>query len=160
MHKRVHVHIHTYTHTHTHTHTHIHTHTHTLDHWCITHSPTYHCLKKTVLQNLASERSFDGKIFADFFVLFLWIFCFDLNDKWEYAMISVELASPVIVQCDKNFNVAIFLDTMNVMDVNFCMMVLLMELYLFIPLSLTLTKVTRVSDCFKWEFHVLIWLSS
>ena len=64
-------------------------------------------------------------------------------------MISVELASPVIVQCDKNFNVAIFLDTMNVMDVNFCMMVLLMELYLFIPLSLTLTKVTRVSDCFK-----------
>ena len=31
----------------------------------------------------------------------------------------------VIVQCGKNFNVAIFLDTINVVNVKLCMMVLL-----------------------------------
>ena len=40
--------------------------------------------------------------------------------------------------CGKNFDVAIFLDTINMIDVKLCVMVVLIELYLFIPLSLTL----------------------
>ena len=39
----------------------------------------------------------------------------------------------------KNFNRGIYSDTVNVINVKLCMMVLLIELYLFIPLSITLT---------------------
>ena len=41
----------------------------------------------------------------------------------------------------ENFNIRINFesDTISVIDVKFCMVVLLFELYLFIPLSLTLT---------------------
>ena len=39
----------------------------------------------------------------------------------------------------ENFNVGIYSDTIKVINVNLCMMVLLIELYLFIPLSVTLT---------------------
>ena len=39
----------------------------------------------------------------------------------------------------ENFNIEIYLDTINAMNVKLCMMVLLIELYLFIPLSVTLT---------------------
>ena len=38
-------------------------------------------------------------------------------------------------------NLGIFLDTINVMNVKLCMMVLFIELFLFIPLSVTLTIV-------------------
>ena len=38
----------------------------------------------------------------------------------------------------KNFNIAIFLDTVNMINVKLCMMVVLVELYTFIPLSVTL----------------------
>ena len=41
--------------------------------------------------------------------------------------------------CGKNFKILIFSDTVNVINVKLCMMVLLIELYLFIPLSVTLT---------------------
>ena len=40
--------------------------------------------------------------------------------------------------CGKIFNVGIFSDTVNKVNVNFCMMVVLIELYPFIPLSVTL----------------------
>ena len=39
----------------------------------------------------------------------------------------------------KNFNIGIFSDTINVINVKLCMMVLHTELYLFITLSVTLT---------------------
>ena len=39
----------------------------------------------------------------------------------------------------ENFNIGIFSDTRNLINVNVCMMVLLIELYLFIPLSSTST---------------------
>ena len=39
----------------------------------------------------------------------------------------------------KNFNIGIFSDTINVINVKLCVMVLLMELDLFIPLPETLT---------------------
>ena len=39
----------------------------------------------------------------------------------------------------KTFNIGIYFDTMNVINVKLGMMVLLIELYLFIPLSVTLT---------------------
>ena len=54
-----------------------------------------------------------------------------------FVMISVGLAGRVIVRRGKNFNVAIFPDTINVIDVKLCMIVLLVELYLIIPLSMT-----------------------
>ena len=38
-----------------------------------------------------------------------------------------------------NLNIGIFSDTVNVISVKFYMMALLIELYLFIPLSVTLT---------------------
>ena len=38
-----------------------------------------------------------------------------------------------------NFNIGIYSDTINVINVKLCMMVLLSELYLFIPLSTTVT---------------------
>ena len=39
----------------------------------------------------------------------------------------------------ENVNIGIHSDTINVINVKLCMMVLLTELYLFIPLSVTLT---------------------
>ena len=39
----------------------------------------------------------------------------------------------------ENFNIRIFLDTINMTNVKLCMIVLLTELYLLIPLLVTLT---------------------
>ena len=39
----------------------------------------------------------------------------------------------------ENFNIRIYSDTINVIHVELCMMVLLYELYMFITLSVTLT---------------------
>ena len=63
-------------------------------------------------------------------------------------MITVRPAGRVFV-CGKNFNVAIFSDTINMIHVKLCMMVVLIELYLFRALSVTLIvyfKVTAVSN--------------
>ena len=38
----------------------------------------------------------------------------------------------------KNFHIAIFLDSVNVINVKICLMIVLTELYPFIPLSVTL----------------------
>ena len=40
--------------------------------------------------------------------------------------------------CGKNFEFAIFLDTINMLNVKLCMMVILTVFYSFIPLSVTL----------------------
>ena len=53
-------------------------------------------------------------------------------------MISVRLAGQLSVY-GKNFTIVIFSDTINMMNVKLCMMVVLVELYPFIPLSVTLT---------------------
>ena len=39
----------------------------------------------------------------------------------------------------KNINIGIYSDTINMINVKLCMMVPLIELYLFMPLSVTLT---------------------
>ena len=59
------------------------------------------------------------------------------------------------------FNGGIFLHIIKVLNVKLCMMVLHMELYLFITLSVTFTcfKITAVSNNFTWKIHVLIRLS-
>ena len=63
----------------------------------------------------------------------------------------------------KNFNIGIFLDTINVINAKLCMMVLHIELYLFITLSVILTfitfiKITAVSNRFNWKKYFLIHL--
>ena len=52
-------------------------------------------------------------------------------------MISVRVASLLSVH-GKNFNLAIFSDAIHVINVKLCMMVILIEFYPFIPLSVTL----------------------
>ena len=46
----------------------------------------------------------------------------------------------------ENFNTGIFSDTTNVINVIVCMMVLLIELYLFTPLSVTLNTFRGYSN--------------
>ena len=45
-----------------------------------------------------------------------------------------------------NFNIWIYSDTVNVINVQLCMIVLLIEHYLFLPLSVTLTVFQRYSN--------------
>ena len=61
------------------------------------------------------------------------------SQHFSFAMPYNHPAGWLIVRCGKNFNVAVFSDTMNVINFKLCMMVLLIELYLFIPLSVILT---------------------
>ena len=53
-------------------------------------------------------------------------------------MICVGPAGGVICPVLKLFNIAVFSDTVNVMNIKLCMIVLYIELYLFITLSMTL----------------------
>ena len=53
-------------------------------------------------------------------------------------MISVRPAGEVSMSC-KDFNVAIFSDTISMINVKHCMIVVLIELQPFVPLSVTLT---------------------
>ena len=61
---------------------------------------------------------------------------FDSHEKCVYVVISVGPAARV--WRGKNVKVAIFLDTIHMMNVQLCMIVLLSELYTFIPLTVTL----------------------
>ena len=56
---------------------------------------------------------------------------------WYCLMISLRLALRVSV-CGRNFNVATFSEIVNMLNVKLCMMVVLIELYPLIPLSVTL----------------------
>ena len=53
-------------------------------------------------------------------------------------MIGVRPAAKLYVVCSKNFNIAIFSDSINMINVKLCMMVVLVELYPLIPLSVSL----------------------
>ena len=74
-------------------------------------------------------------------------------------MINDGPAGQVIVQHNENFNIGIFSDTLNGINVKLCMIVLLIELYLFVPLSVPYFKVKGVSNNFNGKFCVLIQLS-
>ena len=69
-------------------------------------------------------------------------------EKCECVMICVGPAGRVICPVLKLFNIAVFSDTVNVMNIKLCMMVLLTELCLFIPLSMTVT-VFQGHSCVK-----------
>ena len=79
---------------------------------------------------------------------------------WVYVKISVGPAGRMIVRCGKNLNVATFLDTINVINVKFYMMVLLPGLYLSTPLSVTMTifQGHRSVNSSNWNFDVLTWV--
>ena len=62
----------------------------------------------------------------------------DSLEKCEYVMISVTTAAGRFSVCGKNFNVAILSDTIDTVYVRLRMVVVLIELYPFIPLSVTL----------------------
>ena len=51
--------------------------------------------------------------------------------------------------CGKNVNVAIFSNTINMINVKHCMVVVLTELYPFIPLSMNLLNTAAVSHSFN-----------
>ena len=66
-------------------------------------------------------------------------------------MISVRLASQTSIR-GKNLNIVIFLNTINMINVKLCMMIVLIELYPFIPLSVTVIvcfKIITVSNSFN-----------
>ena len=61
---------------------------------------------------------------------------------------------------DKNFNVAIFWDIVNMINVKLCMMVVLTELYSYIPISMTLfTSSPQQCQAVLTENSVKIFLS-
>ena len=68
------------------------------------------------------------------------------------------LVSQQMSELVKHFNIWIFSDTINLINVKLCMMVLHIERYLFITLSVTLTVYQgHVSiKQFNWKFYVLI----
>ena len=71
------------------------------------------------------------------------VLIFDSHEKYKCKMISVRWASQPFVWNGKDCNVAIFLDTVNVMNVKLCMIILvllllLIELYPIIPLLVIL----------------------
>ena len=71
------------------------------------------------------------------------------------------LAGRVNLWRGKNFNVAIFLGIINVMYIKLCMMALLIELYPFMPLSVTLIVFQGHSSVkeFQPKFYVLVRLN-
>ena len=76
---------------------------------------------------------------------------------WVYVMISVRPADRASGRV-KNINAAIFSDTVNVINVKHCIMVLRIELYLFTPLSVPWSyfKVTAESNSFNRKFNILM----
>ena len=91
-----------------------------------------------VIISLLVLLSFNRIFCSPGFTVYLAVLIFDLHEKCEsIVMISVRLAHPVSV-CGKNFNVVIFSDTINTINVKLCMMVVLIDLYPFTPLSITM----------------------
>ena len=81
-----------------------------------------------------------------------------VTDVYLKEIINLFLVSWVIGIL-KNLNAAIFLDIINVINVNHQIMVLLTELYLFIPLSVTMTIFQDHSSVKQFELKIygLIW---
>ena len=55
----------------------------------------------------------------------------------------------------ENFNIGTYSDTINVINVKLCMMVLLIELYLFISLSVALTIFKGHSNVAQFQLKIL-----
>ena len=55
----------------------------------------------------------------------------------------------------KNFNMGIYSDTINVIDIKLCMMVVLTELYPFMPLSVTLIVFQGHSSVNQFQLRIL-----
>ena len=77
---------------------------------------------------------------------------------WVYVVISVRPAGRVSV-CGKNINVAIFSDTVNMIKDKLCVMVVLIELYPFIPLSVTLIVFQGLSSVEQFQLNIFMFLS-
>ena len=83
-----------------------------------------------------------------------------LHSPWHIKSFFTHMKNVCNHQCwanlpvwHKNFNVVIFLDTIHVINDRLWMMVLLTELYLFIPFSVTLTIFQGHSSfSFNWKF--------
>ena len=56
-------------------------------------------------------------------------------------MISVRPLASCVSVCGKNFNIVIFLDTMNMINFELCMVVVFVEFYRLKPFLVTLTLV-------------------
>ena len=69
-------------------------------------------------------------------------------------MVSVTPAGRVSV-CGKNFNVVIFSNTVNMINVKLCMMVVLIELYSFLRLSMTLIVFQSHSSVEQFQLKIL-----
>ena len=61
-------------------------------------------------------------------------------------MVSIRPAACWLSGVAKKINIVIFSDTINVINVKLCMMLLLIDLYLFIPLSVT-DHISRSKEC-------------
>ena len=110
---------------------------------CNFYTPRYMCTKwyKTTMTSWCthkektwnkSECSLASYTCCRIFFFFFSISTFRLHstsffddDHHFFLMISVRPAGWLIVRCGKNFNVAVFSDTMNVINFKLCMMVLL-----------------------------------
>ena len=73
------------------------------------------------------------------------------------TMFLVEQVSWLVKDC----NIGIFSDTINVINVKVCMMILLTELFLLIPFLLTLAlfQGKKKSNSCTWKSYLLIWSS-
>ena len=93
----------------------------------------------------------------------IWIFhYFWLTCKMcVYVRISVKPAGQRVSLRGENFNVTVFFDTNNMINVKLCMMVVLIELYPFITLSVTLIAFQGQTSFreFNWKYYVLIRIS-
>ena len=91
-------------------------------------------------------------------IVTMFLLVFDSDEKYKYIMISVRLAGPTGGQlsgCGKKFNGAVFSNTINMINVKLCMMVVLIGHYSFIPPWLYF-KVTAVSNSLDVLFSCLI----
>ena len=75
------------------------------------------------------------------FLVMCKVVLFDSHEKsWVcVVMTSVWLASWMIVRCGKNFNIVIFSGTLNRINIKLCMRALLIELYLLVPVGLSVS---------------------
>ena len=72
------------------------------------------------------------------------------NDQWLAGWPTGRMS-----MCDKNLKIAIFLDTVNMINVKLGMVVVLTELYPFIPLSVTLIVYQSYSSVKQFYLKIL-----
>ena len=93
-------------------------------------------------------------MFVFYFFCVFWL----TRNVWDYVMIRVGRLAWWLYGVAQN-NVVIFLNSMNVINVKPCVMVPLTELYLFIPLSVTMTLFKKMSVSGRsWIYDLFFWL--